>query len=412
MTMESVDVRSDEFLDTPVECLAHIRQQAAVCPTTPEGWMLVTRHDLVKQILLDAETFSSRISKHSAPPDDVAETVAAIRAQGWPYTSALGGSDAPQHTKHRQMVNKAFTPRALQTLEPLVREAAEDLARALPDGAEIDFQAGFGEPLPVWAISKVLGLPMERRHDIRRWSTAAVATIGSNPTPEQWVKYEEDLLDYQLAMKAVLDANRLEPQPGVIAGLAQAIADEDADEGEGVQMSLLLTLLRELVVAGNETTGKFIAEAIRIFGADESVWERIRQDPEFAIVVVEEALRLSSPTQSIMRITTKDVVLDGVAIPQGTRIMASLASANRDEVFYDQSNRFDPDRENVRQHLAFGGGAHMCIGAGLARMETVVAMQVLAQQVTSIIPSSHTGAYTRSFIIRGPLEMLATVHRR
>jgi cytochrome P450 len=142
------------------------------------------------------------------------------------------------------------------------------------------------------------------------------------------------------------------------------------------------------------------------------VWERIRQNPDFAVVVVEEALRLSSPTQSIMRVTTKDVVLDGVAIPKGTQIMASLASANRDEVVYDESNRFDPDRENVRQHLAFGGGAHMCIGAGLARMESIVALQVLAEQVTSIVASADSGAYSRSFIIRGPLEMRATVHRR
>lgn len=412
MTMPEVDVRSAEFLDTPVECLAHIRQQAAVCPTTPEGWMLVTRNDLVRQILLDADTYSSRISKHSVPPAEVADEVAAIRAQGWPYTSALGGSDAPEHTRHRQMVNKAFTPRALDSIEPLVREAAEDLARSLPDRVEIDFQAAFGEPLPVWAISKVLGLPMERRDDIRRWSTAAVATIGSNPTPEQWVQYEKDLLDYQLAMKAVLDVNRIDPQPGVIAGLAQAIADEGDTEGEGVQMSLLLTLLRELVVAGNETTGKFIAEAIRIFGADPTVWERIRQDPSFASPVVEEALRLASPTQSVMRITTRDVVLDGVEIPQGTRIIASLASANRDEVVYDESNQFEPERTNVRQHLAFGGGAHMCIGAGLARMETFVAMQVLAEHVDRIVAHPDPSAYTRSFIIRGPLRMPATVYRR
>lgn len=411
MSSPSVDVRSDEFLDTPVECLARIRQQAPVCPVTPDGWMLVTRNDLVRQILLDPETYSSRIHKHTAPPAEVADAVNAIRAQGWPYTSALGTSDAPEHTKHRQMVNKAFTPRALQSLEPLVREAATDLAHALPDGVEIDFQAIFGEPLPVWAISKVLGLPMERRDDIRRWSTAAVATIGSNPTPEQWVKYEEDLLDYQLAMKAVLDANRNDPQPGVIAGLAQAIADEDSTDGEGVQMSLLLTLLRELVVAGNETTGKFIAEAVRIFGADETVWERIRENPDFAAVVVEEALRLSSPTQHVMRITTKEVELDGVSIPQGTRIMASLASANRDEFVYNESNRFDPERTNVRQHLAFGGGAHMCIGAGLARMESIIAMQVLAEQVRSIVPLPDQGQYTRSFIIRGPLQMRAVVHR-
>ncbi len=255
-----VDVRSAEFVEAPVGCLARMRAQGATCPTT-DGWLVVTSHELAKRVLTDPATFSSRISKHSAPPAEIAEHVAKIRAQGWPYTSALGGSDAPVHAKHRQMVNRAFTPRALKTLEPLVRVAADDLARGLPVAEEFDFQAQFGEPLPVWAISRVLGLPIERRNDIRRWSTAAVATIGANPTTEDWLRYETDLLDFQHAMVEVLERNRIDPQPGVIAELAQVIAEEDGDAAEGVQMSLLLTLLRELVVAGNETTGKFIAES-------------------------------------------------------------------------------------------------------------------------------------------------------
>ena len=409
----AVAVRSDEFLDDPVGCLARARAAGGGCPTTPDNWMLVTRHELVRTVLLDPETYSSRINKHHTVPAEIADEVGALRAQGWPYTSALGTNDAPEHTRLRRMVNKSFTPRGLTALEPLVRAAAEELAAALPDGEEIDFQAMFGEPLPVWAISRVLGLPAERRDDIRRWSTAAVATIGSNPSAAQWVSYEADLLDFQLTMAAVLEANRDRPEPGLIAELAGAIAEDGADDGgEGVQMSLLLTLLRELVVAGNETTGKFIAESIRLFGADETVWQRIRENPQFATNVVEEAVRLASPTQHAMRVVTRETDLDGVALQPGQLVMLSLASANRDERVFESPDAFDPDREHGRAHLAFGQGPHMCIGAGLARMESVIAWQVLAEHVKSIVPSADSGPYTRSYILRGPLEMRATVNRR
>jgi cytochrome P450 len=152
-----IDIRSEDFLDRPVECLAALRANAPACPVDPEGWLLITRHDLVRRILQDTEGFPTIGSKHSTPPADVTERVAALRAQGWPYTSALGTSNPPDHTVYRKMVNKSFTPRALQALEPLVRQAAADLARILPDGLEIDFQADFGEPLPVWAISRSWG---------------------------------------------------------------------------------------------------------------------------------------------------------------------------------------------------------------------------------------------------------------
>lgn len=411
MTSVPVDIASSEFLDTPVQCLAALRGQGRTAITT-DGWVIVTDFDLARQVLTDPKTYSSHIHKHVSVPGDIADEVAAIRAQGWPYTNALGTSDAPLHTRNRQMVNKAFTPRALTTLEPLVRHAAADLAAALPDGESIDFLTAFGEPLPVWAISKVLGLPPERSTDIRRWSTAAVASIGATPSSEDWLRYEADLLDFQQTMVTVMRENRENGTPGVIAELAQAIDEEDPDSGEGVQVSLLLTLLRELVVAGNETTGKFIAEAVRLVGSDRALWQRLRDDPSHAEFVVEECLRLASPTQSARRVVAVATELDGRQLAPGTIVMVSLAGANRDEHQFAHADVCDPDREGVRSQIAFGQGPHMCIGAGLARLESKIALQVLAQYVDAIDAAGSEAVYTRSYIIRGPVTMPAVVHRR
>ncbi len=404
-----LDVDDAAFLDHPAECLAAIRREAAVCPTT-RGWLLVASDELVRKVLTDPGTFSSRVHKHSPPPADIADEVVAIRSQGWPYTSALGTSDAPAHTKHRALVNKSFTPRALAGMEPAVRAAAEELAAALPGGEEVDLLARFAEPLPVWAISSILGLPHSRREDVRRWSTAAVSSIGAVPSPEQFLEFERDLLDFQKSMAATIEASQDGATTGLIAELATNLRAE-GDESEGMEMSLLLTLLRELVVAGNETTGKFISEALRLFGSDPENWRRVREDPTYAEVLVEEALRLATPTQAVMRVATKDTELGGTPVPAGTQLMVSLASANRDERSYASSDSFDAGRANVRQHLGFGQGPHMCVGAGLARMESRIAIQVLAQHVERIDMSDRPQAILRSYVLRGPLEMWGTVTR-
>lgn len=420
---QTLDIRSDEFLSDPAPVLAALRHGSGVCPVDHGGtahggtdntsatWMVVTRHDLAREVLRDTATYSNRISKHVAPPSEVAEEITAIRAQGWPYTAALGASDAPEHTRHRRLVNKAFTPRGVAAMEPVVREAAEHLAAALPDGEEIDFLAAFGEHLPVLAISRVLGLPDRRAGDIRRWSTAAVASIGASPTAEEYLRYERDLLDYQQTMAALLEAGRDGSGAGVIGQLAVLAAEAEADGGEPWDIALLLTLLRELVVAGNETTGKFLAEAIRLIGPGPEPWARLRENPSASDQMVEEALRLASPTQSVMRRVVADTELGGVPLRAGSLLLVSVASANRDEALFAGPDDFDPERDDVRAHLAFGMGAHMCIGAGLARMESRVALEVLAQHVDRIVPAAEEPLYNRSYTIRGPVAMRATVHR-
>ena len=409
---DDLDLFGPGFQDDPSATYEQLRQSGAVHYLPRHGWYLVTKAETAREVLRDAERFSSRVHKHTQPPPEVADEVAQIRAQGWPYIPALGTSDPPDHTRLRRLVQRAFTPRSLAWMEPLIRQTAEELAAALPEGAELDFMAAFAEPLPVRAISRVLGLPESRRADIRRWSVAAAASIGGMPDAAAWIDNERTLLLYQQTMAAEVEQVRVQPREGLLSTLVQA-ADNPGPDEDPISMAQLLTLLRELVIAGNETSGKLITEIVRLLATKPDEWDRIRAEPQRARVVVEDALRWATPSQTAFRLATTDTQLADVDIPAGSVLVVSLASANRDEDVYADAAGFDPDRDGLQHHLAFGMGKHACIGNPLARMEAVISTQVLAEQIAALtVIDREQLRYNASFMVRGLLELPVRVRRR
>ena len=410
--MDDLDLLGPKFQADPQRVYEQLRADGAVHYLPQHGWYLVTRAVAAREVLRDAERFSSRVHKHTEPPQEVAGEVARIRSEGWPYTPALGTNDPPDHTRLRSLVQRGFTARSLSWMEPLVRQTAEELAAALPDGEEIDFLAAFAEPLPVWAISRVLGLPESRRADIRRWSMAAAASIGGMPDPQAWIDNETTLLHYQKTMAAEIDEVRRNPREGLLSTLVQA-ADSPGPGEEPIPMAQLLTLVRELVIAGNETSGKLITEIVRLLDSKPDEWDRVRADPARAKPIVEEALRWATPSQTAFRRAKRDTELDGVSIPAGSVLVVSFASANRDEAVFPNAARFDPDRDGLGQHLAFGLGMHACIGNPLARMEGVIATQVLARQCQSLtVLQPDSLRYNASFMVRGLQQLPVRVRGR
>jgi cytochrome P450 len=167
-------------------------------------------------------------------------------------------------------------------------------------------------------------------------------------------------------------------------------------------MPEMLSIVQQLLVAGNETTTKLLTETMRLLANKPEEWERLRADPSRAPAVVEEALRLSTPTQGMFRIATRAHELDGVHIPEGARLVIVFASANRDESLYPDPDDFDPDRENLRDHLAFGKGIHFCLGAALSRLEGKVALEELSRRLDSFtLADDNTFEYFPSFLLRG-----------
>jgi cytochrome P450 len=407
-----LDLFGPRFQNDPPAAYEQLRRSGAVHYLPRHGWYLVTKAETAREVLRDGQRFSSRVHKHTQPPAQVADEVAQIRAQGWPYTPALGTSDPPDHTRLRRLVQRAFTPRSLTWMEPLVRQTAEELAAALPDGAELDFLAAFAEPLPVWAISRILGLPESRRADIRRWSVAAAASIGGMPDAEAWIDHERTLLDCQQTIAAEIEQVRRAPGEGLLSTLVQAVDNPGPGE-DPIPMAQLLTLMRELVIAGNETSGKLITEIVRLIASKPDEWDRVRAEPERARPVVEEALRWATPSQTAFRRATADTHLAGMDIPAGSVVVVSFASANRDEDVFSDAARFNPERDGLQQHLAFGMGKHACIGSPLARMEGVIATQVLAQQIAALtVIEREQLRYNASFMVRGLLALPVRVRRR
>src|SRR6201982_1374614 len=206
--LPELDPFVEDFQQLPFATLALLRERAPVQRMAAPSRNIVTTNELAGGVLTDPARFSNQVSRRTSPPAEVADEVAAIRSQGFGYVPTLLLNDPPAHNRYRRMVQRALTPRALAWMEPLIADVAEELASALPDGTTIGFIEALARPLPVWAISRVLGMPDGRRADVRRWTDAATATIGAQLAPERWAQVERDLLDYQLTIAAELERRR------------------------------------------------------------------------------------------------------------------------------------------------------------------------------------------------------------
>jgi len=414
-TLPRISPHTDAFYQDPYPTYALLREQAPVyeIPDQP-GLFFVTTWALVREALMDPQRFSNVMpaARRDTPPPEVIDEVEALRAQGYPYRPALGTNDPPDHTRYRKMVNRSFTVRGLAWMEPLVDEVADQIAAALPDDTVVDAMENITVPLPVWAIMRILGVEDRYREDLRRWSDSSNAALGGKLSAERWLEVERDVLEYQQVICRILDDRRANQRDDLLSQLVQA------EEGETpLTNEELVWLVRELVVAGNETTIRALADMIvRIDEMQRSqpdIWDRIRDDEAFRRGLVEEGIRFSSPVMGLWRRVMHDTELGGVAIPEGATLFLAYGSANRDDAVFEEADTFDPLRENVKEHLAFGHGIHVCVGAGLARIEASSALRALAENVTALEVIDPTELrFGPSFGLRGMVEVPVRVHRR
>lgn len=409
--LPAVNPHDDAFYQDPFPTYAMLRSEAPVyeIPDTP-GLFFVTTWSLVREALMDPARFSNVMphARRTSPPAEVAADVEALRAQGYPYTPALGTNDPPQHTRYRKMVNRAFTVRSLAWMEPLVDEVADTLAAALPDDEVVDIMEAITIPLPVWAIMRILGLDDKYRDDLRRWSDSSNASLGGKLTADRWIETERDVLEYQQVICRELDDRREHPRNDLLSTLVQAEPGETP-----LTNAELVWLVRELIVAGNETTIRALADIILNLDTMPGVWDRLRVDEQFRRGVVEEGIRLAAPVMGLWRKATCDTEIGGVAIPAESTLFLAFSSANRDDTVFEEPDAFDPLRQNVREHLAFGHGIHVCVGAGLARIEAMSALRALADNVSALeVVDRESLRYGPSYGLRGLTGLPVRVRRR
>ena len=284
-------------------------------------------------------------------------------------------TDPPDHTRFRRLVSRAFTPRATLASAPMVQRTAESLLDRLAGRDDVvDLVDAYAAQLPVLVIADLLAVPTERREDFLRWGAAAAATLDPGLPLRRYLAAERGLRAMHAFLRGHFDRLRRDPGEDLVSRLVALPGDEALTERE-LHATVML-----LLGAGFETTVNLLGNAVVLLDAHRDQWDALRADPAGWDGAVEEVLRHDSPVQLTGRSIVRDTEVAGVALPAGTRVTLLLGAANRDPAVFDDPARFDVTRANARDHLAFSGGIHYCLGAGLARLEGVVGLRMLTER--------------------------------
>ena len=279
--------------------------------------------------------------------------------------------DAPDHTRLRGLVSKAFTPRTVDQLRPRIAALTEELLAPLREAGRFDVIADFAYPLPVTVICELLGVPATDRELFRSLTGDMAAVIDLDATPEQFGRAAGAVLTFTAYLVPLFEERRREPQDDLISAL---VAAEEA--GDRLGADELLTTVMLLLIAGHETTMNLIGNGLLALLRHGDQLELLRARRDLMPAAVEELLRFDTPVRRVVRIALQDAVVDGQEVRPGEQVIAMLHDANHDPTVFPSPDILDITRD-ARRHVAFAAGAHYCLGAPLARAEAQIALAAL-----------------------------------
>ena len=388
-----------DVLACPHQYNTRMRGEAPIyrCPHT--GMFFVFDYATIRRIAGDPETFSNKFGGAMRVSGAVDPRLVEIRATGYPAVDTMLTEDPPVHRRYRGLVNQAFTARRVATLEGDIEKIANDLIDAFVGAGRADLVAAFCGPLPLTVIADQLGVPRSDLPLFNTWSDAFVAQLSRMASPDEEVEAAKLIVEFQHYFAKKLDERRRDKRDDIISDIVHARL-----EGERpLDTAESLSIIQQLLVAGNETTTSAIAEGVLLLIRHPEQLAKLRADAGLLPNLVEEVLRLSTPTANMWRVCTKDTEIDGTHIPAHSMIQLRYASADRDERVFDRAQGFDVARPNARANVAFGYGVHMCIGASLARKEMEVAFRVLLERLDNVVLDCPEGdlVYPPNVLLRG-----------
>ncbi|CAM3029730.1 cytochrome P450 [Mycobacterium intermedium] len=356
------DPFSDEFFNDPYETYRRMRTEAPVYYSQEYDFYALTRHEDVAGAFKDYETYSSAYGV------DLAQ----VRKGHVTEHGSIIAMDPPAHRRMRGLLNKVFTPRAIQALRPLVTESVDKfLAAANPDG--FDFVQDFSALFPVDVMTTLQGVPEQDRQQIRLWIDDLLhRDAGEVEMSEAGLKSAVDMAVYYFRLTKQRRENLGDD---LLSRLIQS--EIERDDGEmtplsNIEITEFATLLGG---AGAETVTKLLGNAAVVFARNPDQWQKLLDDRAKIPLAVEELLRYEAPAQYNVRRSTRDVTLHGVTIPAGKPVFLVGGSANRDERAWTDPDAFDIERDRTQaQNLGLGYGIHSCLGAALARLESSIAL--------------------------------------
>ncbi|GAB84487.1 cytochrome P450 [Gordonia rubripertincta] len=340
--------------------------------------------DLIADVVRRPEDFSSNLTATMVCHDDGSVSEFPVAGLG-DAMHVLATADGPRHRLHRSLVMPSLTPARIRALEPYVAEVVDTAWSEGVDDDTIDWTTAVAQRVPITVVTELLGLPHKDIDDLARWAGATNVLIDGVITPDQLTTATTAVAELTAYLDEALDsALRNEqagaPGRGVLAEIASAAARNDLDHPAAVM------ILLQLVAAGSDSTVSLLTDAVRILAQHPEVAARLRREPDLIPVFVEETLRLESPFRGHFRHVVADTTVGDTHLPAGSHVYLMWRVANRDPEHFDAAPTVDLDRAAARSghgsHLAFGKGLHLCVGAGLARLQGRLAVARLLDATT------------------------------
>jgi cytochrome P450 len=374
--------RAAGFMRAPWLAYEAMREETGPLWQEPEtGVVFVLDYALAEEAMRNHTRFSSFADRAAMRKGGLPEEVLKIKAEGWPFALTMVQNDGPTHDAYRKLVGPFFLPRRLKLMEPFIEAQIAELLDAIDaKGGACDFFPCFAVPLPVSVIGEYLGMRHLGDDTVKRWSDAFADEIGFLTSDTRAVEIARLTLECHKTMVALCNERRGGNGEDIITALANATAPD----GNPLGNPELLSILTQLMVAGNETTTATLGFALLRIARDPELFARLKAEPHTIAPFIEEVLRLDSPIQGQFRTAVGDQELGGYPIPDGTMLHVRFGAANRDPAVWGQdAGELQLGCRPPKPHMAFGNGIHFCVGAALSRLEMRLALgEILARYRT------------------------------
>jgi cytochrome P450 len=361
------------FLSDPYPALNRLREGARVFYDAGRERWFVTRHEDVRSCLRDRRL--GRNFRHVLAPEEIG--VPPLDPQWQPFWDVERWSllwlEPPDHTRIRKLVAAAFTPRSVVALRGPAQELARELLAPLAEAGEMELLYDYAQPYSIAVICRMLGIPLDRHRDLLDWSHRMVKMYEFDVPTEAATEATAAAAEFREYVHELIRERRVTPRDDMVTALVRARVDGGRLSDDEI-VSTVIVLLN----AGHEASVNTLGNGMLAFARSPEQWRRVVEGAVPTAAAGEEMIRFDPPLQLFERwVLTDDFAIGDVPIPRGAKIALLFGAANRDPRMFERPDEFDVARGNALQHIGFGGGIHVCIGAPLARIELETSLEAL-----------------------------------
>jgi len=403
--LEEINIFDQELMKCPHAFYKKLRDEAPVYQDPNTGIFQVSKHELICEAARNAKVFSNdfgALQKDGGSDVYPKEAAEIMEKDGYPAVNTMLTADPPRHTKYRGLVNKAFTPKRVSDMGPEIEKKTNFIIDQFIDNGKCEVASQLAQPLPIRVIAEALGASTDDYEFFKISSQAFTDQLSGTSTPDEHIEIAKKLVKFQQYFAERLKEKEKNPTDDILSDLATLEFEDEDGILRKMETPEQLSIIQQLLVAGNATTAHSITEAIKLLIENPDQMDLVINDHSLVPNMIEESLRLLTPTNNMWRIATEDTELGGVVIPAGSALLLRYGSGNRDEGLFENPDKFDVTRQNARRHIAFGQGIHVCLGMNLSRKEMYTAFPIILDRLKNMrFSEDNDFNYSPNVLLRG-----------